>query len=59
MRKFFEITKGIVYLVAMWVWFIIVSIPLAITLYIGIELVSLIKLIYNQIKSICQRITTR
>ena len=38
-----SIFKGVVYLLAQVVWFFIVAIPLALSLYIFVELVSLIK----------------
>lgn len=59
MKSYFKIAKGFVYLIAELVWFLVVSIPLAFTLLLFVELVSIIKSIYNQIKSVCQRITTR
>lgn len=58
-KSFFKIAKGIVFLLVQLVWFFFISIPLALALLILIESVSVIKLIYNQIKSVCQKITTR
>jgi hypothetical protein len=58
-KSFFKIAKGIVFLLVQLVWFFVISIPLALALLILIESVSVIKLIYNQIKSVCQKITTR
>jgi hypothetical protein len=58
-KSFFKIAKGIVFLLVQLVWFFVISIPLALALLILIESVSVIKLIYNQIKSVCQKITMR
>ena len=58
-KSFFKIAKGIVFLLVQLVWFFVISIPLALALLILIESVSVIKLIYNQIKSVCQKITTK
>jgi len=58
-KSFFKIAKGVLYLLAELVWLLAISLPLAFTLLVFIELVSLIKSIYNQIKSVCQKITMR
>jgi len=59
MRKYFQIAKGFVYFLAELGWFFIVAVPLALTIYVLIESVYLIKSIYNQIKSVCKKITTK
>ena len=52
MKKFFKISFGFIY-------FFLVSVPLALTIYSALLVIIFIKLIYNQIKSVCQKITTR
>jgi len=58
-KSFFKIAKAVAYLSFHLVWFFVISLPLALTLLVAVEILSLIKLIYNQIKSVCQRITMR
>jgi len=52
MKKAFKISFGFIY-------FFLVSVPLAITIYSVLCIVIFIKLILNQIKSVCKKITTR
>jgi hypothetical protein len=59
MRKYFQIAKGFVYFLAELGWFFIVAVPLALTIYLFFELVYLIKSIYNQIKSVCKKISMK
>jgi hypothetical protein len=52
MKKFLKISFGFVY-------FFLVSVPLAITIYSVLCIVIFIKLIYNQIKSVCKKISMK
>ena len=52
MKKFLKISFGFIY-------FFLVSVPLAITIYLALGILIFIKLIYNQIKSVCKKISMR
>lgn len=54
-KSFFKIAKGLVYLFAELVWFVVISLPLAFTLLVLVEIVSLIKSIIIK----CQRTIMR
>jgi hypothetical protein len=59
MKNFFRILLGFIYFFMGMIYFFLVSVPLAFIVYVLLHVGVLIKLIYNQIKSVCKKITTR
>ena len=55
MRKPFQIAKALMYLSAELLWFVAISLPLALTLLVIVEIISLIKSIVIK----CQKTITR
>jgi len=55
MRNNIKVFTGFIYFIGSMLYFFIVSIPVAVLVYLAILIIYLI----NQIKSICQKITTR
>jgi hypothetical protein len=51
--------KKVYYITIEFLYFFLLSVPLAITIYILLHVGLFIYVIYKQIKSLCQRITTK
>jgi hypothetical protein len=55
MRNNIKVFTGLIYFIGSMLYFFIVSVPVAVLVYLAVLIIYLI----NQIKSICQKITTR